>query len=322
MPRKPKTNEQYLVELNKMFPHVSTKNEYINRASKINYVCNIDGHEWCTTPGDLRGCRVCANKNKGVSNEEFVSRIENKAPHLKLLSKFTKLMDKIEVLCTLCNNNWSVQARSLDREGYGCPFCLSKQNKGRLSLTVLKQRLKTNNSNLTLVNEKSYKISTEKMEFNCSECNTISSLRVGHAASGNTGCIKCGGNNPCSKISASWLSRYEKIFKDLQHGKYNEYKIPNTRYRVDGYSKQHNIVFEFLGDIWHGNPEKYKDSLRVYGKTMKERRQHTMKRFKEIAKLGYIIVYVWEHDYRKGNFTPQIIGCPPKKVERLLNGLV
>ena len=37
-----------------------------------------------------------------------------------------------------------------------------------------------------------------------------------------------------------------------------EYKIPSTNYRVDGYLKGTNIVFEFNGDFFHGNPSLFK----------------------------------------------------------------
>ena len=36
-----------------------------------------------------------------------------------------------------------------------------------------------------------------------------------------------------------------------------EYSIPNSRYHADGYSENKNLILEYHGDYWHGNPKIY-----------------------------------------------------------------
>lgn len=55
----------------------------------------------------------------------------------------------------------------------------------------------------------------------------------------------------------NYLSKQNNIH--IQHAmNYGEYKIPNTRYRVDGYCKETNTIYQFHGDFFHGNPKFYK----------------------------------------------------------------
>lgn len=45
---------------------------------------------------------------------------------------------------------------------------------------------------------------------------------------------------------------------NIQHGNnIGEFRIPNTKYSADGYCKETNAIYEFHGDYWHGNPNKF-----------------------------------------------------------------
>jgi hypothetical protein len=84
-----------------------------------------------------------------------------------------------------------------------------------------------------------------------------------------------------------------------------EHKIEPTEYMVDGYVPEERKIFEFLGDYWHGNPEKYdRDDVNDKSKlTFGQLYDNTFKRFGEIKKLGYQIFYIWERDYDKSTRT-------------------
>jgi hypothetical protein len=78
-----------------------------------------------------------------------------------------------------------------------------------------------------------------------------------------------------------------------------EWKIPNTRFRADGYCEATNTIYEFHGDYWHGNPSIYQpDEINeVVGKSMGELYLKTLDRESLIKSLGYNLVVVWEHDF-------------------------
>lgn len=95
----------------------------------------------------------------------------------------------------------------------------------------------------------------------------------------------------CSKAQICWLEEIMKSEnKVIQHAKSpgGEYKIP-TIGKVDGYCHETNTVYEFHGDFWHGNPDKFKPekinpvSQKKYG----ELYNNTLDRDQKIKDLGF-----------------------------------
>lgn len=88
---------------------------------------------------------------------------------------------------------------------------------------------------------------------------------------------------------------------EIQHAlNGGEYSIPNTRYRADGYCKTNNTIYEFHGDIWHGNlavfspldkPNPYSDL------TATELNNLTIIKENKIKELGYNLVTIWESEW-------------------------
>lgn len=73
------------------------------------------------------------------------------------------------------------------------------------------------------------------------------------------------------------------------------------KHYVDGYSKTGNIVFEYHGSRWHGNPlcfymddkcNPYSKSITAYDLLLK-----TIRLERKIVKLGYTYVRIWDCDY-------------------------
>jgi hypothetical protein len=114
------------------------------------------------------------------------------------------------------------------------------------------------------------------------------------------GCPKCK-NISYSNISISWLNFMSLYYNlDIQH-KLNkgEFKIINTKFSVDGFSKENNCIWEFYGDYWHGNPKKY-DLTKInphINKTYKELHNKTLERKNIIINLGYNYKDIWESDW-------------------------
>lgn len=78
-----------------------------------------------------------------------------------------------------------------------------------------------------------------------------------------------------------------------------EYEIPDTKYKVDGYVARTKTVYEFLGDYWHGNPDKYdpEDTNKNMRKTYGQLYEETFQRMNDIVARGYKVYYVWEKSY-------------------------
>lgn len=71
-------------------------------------------------------------------------------------------------------------------------------------------------------------------------------------------------------------------------------------YRCDGYVSQHNIIFEFYGDAYHGNPRLFKPNEHCHpfdkSKTAKELFKRTV--HKEVClHANYNLITIWEYDW-------------------------
>lgn len=105
------------------------------------------------------------------------------------------------------------------------------------------------------------------------------------------GCPKCSGS--ISKGETEWLD--ELGVKERN----NILVIGNKSIRPDGIDRKNKIVYEYLGDFWHGNPKIYNPSDRnpIAKKTFGKLYQDTLKREALIVKAGYKVVSIWESDY-------------------------
>jgi hypothetical protein len=104
-----------------------------------------------------------------------------------------------------------------------------------------------------------------------------------------------------SKKCIKWLEKIMEIDKiNILHEKNDgEYNIPNTLYKVDGYCKETNTIYEFHGCLYHGcnkcfdensiNPKRNIKNIYLYNETIKKEEL--------IKKLGYNLITMWEHAF-------------------------
>ncbi|CAC5402760.1 unnamed protein product [Mytilus coruscus] len=98
-----------------------------------------------------------------------------------------------------------------------------------------------------------------------------------------------------------WMMNEENVF--IQHAlNRGEFKIPGTKFHVDGYCQETNDVFEFLGCHWHGCRkcfpcERSETKTPLTKQSMEELYVVTKKREQTIRGLGYGYRRIWEHDF-------------------------
>lgn len=110
-----------------------------------------------------------------------------------------------------------------------------------------------------------------------------------------------------SVSEARWLNKMETVFSSKiirEQLIYGPIIQGNRRqiYVVDGYIPQTRVVFEYLGNYYHGNPRLY--NQREYCNHLKctygQLYQKTYSRFNYLCTLGYKVFYVWEDEDKKG----------------------
>jgi len=106
-----------------------------------------------------------------------------------------------------------------------------------------------------------------------------------------------------SNIACIWLeSIIQTEHINIQHAKNGgEVQIPyfGSFISFDGYCKETNTVYEFHGDYWHGNPEKYnQDDINPDTNcTFGELYQKTLDREQYIRDEGFHLITIWESEY-------------------------
>jgi len=119
--------------------------------------------------------------------------------------------------------------------------------------------------------------------------------QIGSRSRGN-GCARCS-TGPVSVASQKWL---DLIGIPVEFREYS-IKLPGKKRpsRVDGFDPATNTIYEFLGDFWHGNPERFDPEERnpINNWKFKTLYAQTMKRIKTLEKAGYNVVFTWEKDY-------------------------
>jgi hypothetical protein len=102
----------------------------------------------------------------------------------------------------------------------------------------------------------------------------------------------------------------------IQHNHQGDQAIPrdNKEYsigtkKVDGFDKETNTVFEFLGDFFHGalKYDRQRIGIGRKGVTMEHLYEETFKRFAEIHEQGYRIYYIWEFTFKALNEDDSLI---------------
>lgn len=99
----------------------------------------------------------------------------------------------------------------------------------------------------------------------------------------------------------NFLQKYDGVY--IEHAENDgEFPIPGTRFKADGYCRETNTIYEFHGDLWHGNPVIYSaEEVSYFGKTYGELYQKTVDKETKIKELGFKLVVIWENEWNRIN---------------------
>ena len=111
------------------------------------------------------------------------------------------------------------------------------------------------------------------------------------------GCKKCGSTRRTKQNL--WLDSIG-IPDDLEHREAT-LKFPDGSWVFpDGMHREEKVVYEFWGDFWHGNPEKYNpDDYAHNGKTFGELYYGTQLKRERYKLFGFKLIEIWEADWDK-----------------------
>jgi Zn finger protein HypA/HybF involved in hydrogenase expression len=243
------------------------------------------------------GCSNC-NEKKQKTLDEFIRDAvkihQNKFDYR--LVKYQNNKTKVIIKCNNCPNIFE-QTPSDHLQGYGCSNCANIQNginKRKTKERFIDEAIGIHGDKYEY-SDVEYITTDIKVKIWCFECSKHF-WQTPHMHLQNKGCKRCCLNGH-SKKSIRWLKIMQNEYKDIEHAENKEeFRIPGTNFKADGWSPHTKTIFEFLGCYWHGCLcfEDRNEINRVNKMTMQQLYDYTMERERIIKELGYNIISIWE----------------------------
>ena len=267
------------------------------------WVCE-KGHEWesnVTNRTNGNGCPGCSGKKAYKDNCLATLRPDIAVQwHPTLngeLTPYDVTVRSGKELWWMCekSHEWCVSVYNRTN-GNGCPYCSGKRVCEDNCLATLRPDIAAQwhpikNGNLT---PRDFTCGSEKRVWWLCENGHEWKTSIENRTYLGYGCKLCG-NGPVSKVSQQWLDSL-----GIPQGN-REVLLPDLKIRVDAFIPETNMVYEFFGDYWHGNPKRFKQSRlnRSVGKTFGQLYDETKARLSRLEEAGYKVVYIWENDHKK-----------------------
>lgn len=273
--------------------------DVIDSITKIRFKCLHDDYMWSASPNSIlnknTGCPKCSSRIS-VTTDVVDSFLRD---HKRTFTRLTEVKNnrmKVSWLCSMCNHEWITTPSKIINQRTGCPKC---SNRIRLTNDNVDERIKRKNLPLTRIGD--YVNISTKIEWKCNVCQSLWKAKPSNILNEHTGCPIC--RTPSySKKSIKWLNRIMlNEGHNIRHAENGgEYTLPECGLKVDGYCKETNTVYEFYGDIFHGNPARYAPDFRCspyHEETSGELFMKTVEREKKITYHGYKLITIWEYEY-------------------------
>lgn len=243
-----------------------------------------------------RGCSLCGRERAvnslNKTQEEFITQAKIVHNNIYDYSKviYSKYHKKVEIICEAHGSYWQTPANHLHKTlQQGCPTCA-----GNIRLTT-EQFIKK--STMVHCDEYDYSLtqyidSKTKLTVVCKKHGEFHVFPSNHFKGKK--CPKC--KFRVSKAETAWLNslnipkKYRQKALLMSSGK---------RYEVDAYNPETNTVYEFNGDYWHGNPNKFeKDAWNERTScTFGELYEKTLEKEKELRANNFTVISIWEKEF-------------------------
>ena len=265
--------------------------EIISMSHKVKIICAKHGIFEQLAKNHLYGqnCKKCEDERKTFTTEKFISKSKIKHGDLFDYSKtiYTGALNKVIIIC-MKHGEFLLKA-SHHLEGQGCARCVyDKKMYSTDKYISLAQVAHDNKYDYSKVE---YKTSYDPVIIGCPLHGLFKQKAYVHLAG--SGCPNC--MYFVSNPETEWLN---SLFlpNDSKHR-----QVSLLGKRVDGFDPLNNIIYEFYGDFWHGNPNQFNPNAinPILKKTYGELYSNTLKREEKLRDAGYTVISIWESDFKK-----------------------
>ena len=277
--------------------------EYVDCETKVSITCSEHG-EFETTPTQhisrKSDCPKCGIRKASTTRmhtlEDFVvlARKEHGALYDYTATTYTGYNCQLTIICR--QHGAFEQSPQDHLRGSGCPIC--GKTVAYTSDTFVARATEVHGDRYDY-SRVEYISAHKKIQIICRKHGMFEQVAYTHLQGNN--CRLCWQESNCSKAQIDWLEYIG--FRDgirIQHAMNGgEFRIPNSRYFADGYCPELNLVFEYHGSIYHGDPEVYERSeyIPYLKSTAGELYDKTMKKEAFIRDQGFELVTMWETEW-------------------------
>lgn len=274
-------------------PTILDPTEYKLSTSMMTCRCAA-GHEytvrasWLLDPRSKSGCKQCQlmASTAAISTpvDEAEAQLKEFASKLDVaitfdMSTYTGMSQPVTGTCEL-HGEFSIPVNRILKSTHGCPTCGRQSN--RMTQEQFLERARAIHGSVYEYGEIQFGNSRGGLvEVTCKSHGKFT-RSTSYVLSGR-GCPACARTK--SYIAETWL-RWIELSKGITLTR--EYRIPRTRYAVDGYCESTNTVYEFHGQWHHGKLDGNEELL-----------EKTRRRTAELRSKGYTVVEMWEFDWKE-----------------------
>lgn len=274
---------------------------YFNNLTKFEIICSQHGSFWQNKINHINNSSGCPNCKKIIlSNlnlktfDKFIEQAHLKHNNFYIYpqQKLNGIDVPIHIICPIHGSFYQTQHSHLS--GNKCRKC-SNDKLSKMYLKNLEQFKKEASfvhKNFYIYTKTNYLGNNKKIEIICPKHKEFWQIANDHLSG--HGCPKC--HYRISILEEKWLDN----FNILKENRQKFIPIANHKWKVDGYDPETNTIYEFLGDYWHGNLNKFKfdDINAINKKTMKQLNDETFNRIAILKNAGYNVVYIWESEFK------------------------
>lgn len=267
--------------------------KYVNNKTAMLWECKV-GHKWCACFSSIFNlktwcpyCNRCA-KYTIIQCQEFAKLLGGKC----LSSLYNNVFSNIQWECAK-KHVWEANVHNVIYNKTWCTYCTNNNFLKSLSSFMEESKVihgdKYNYSKFKYINSKT------KGLIICNIASHGGFLQKPDAHLRGQGCPKC--FHFISKPETEWLNSL-LIPEENRH---KSIYINGKRFNLDAFDPITNTIYEFYGDYWHGNPNKFKstDINKKINKTYGELFIKTIEKEKLLIQAGYKLVSIWEEDWMK-----------------------
>ena len=291
------------------------ESEYVQMNQKVSIRCKIHGLFEQTPSNHIthqQGCGKCGGHYKSNS-EEFIAKAIDIHGDKYDYTKIEYITNSVNI-CILCKIHGEFeQTPATHLSGCGCVKCgrISMQEKQKTSLQSFIENAHTTHDSKYVYDNVIYINARTYVSITCPTHGDFKQIPYSHLRG--CGCPLCC-RKKYSAMQIRWLNfvqKYEAVH--IEHAENGgEFPIPGTRFKADGYCRETNTIYEFHGDLWHGNPMIYRaEEVSYFGKTYGELYQKTVLKETKIKEMGFKLVVLWESEWNRIN---RIVGILQRNI--------